>query len=92
MAEMLFFYGGVFSQWHPCSFTNWRGGTFNCAEQYMMWSKAKLFGDDTTASRIMKARHPREQKALGRAVRYFDEATWAGCAKGIVRQGNLYKF
>ena len=49
---------------------------YNCAEQFMMTSKARLFGDDTALSAILASTDPREQKRLGRQVRHFDPAIW----------------
>jgi ribA/ribD-fused uncharacterized protein len=42
----------VFSQWHPSKF-NLDDLTFTSAEQFMMFSKAKLFQDKTVISKIM---------------------------------------
>lgn len=86
-----FFWGGPFSQWHPCRFTV-DGVLYNCAEQYMMAGKARLFGDAETEAKIMAAAHPRDQKGLGRRVRGFDEETWLAEARGIVYRGNRAKF
>ena len=44
---------------------------YNCAEQFMMASKARLFGDDTSLSAILASDDPRDQKRLGRQVRHF---------------------
>ncbi len=86
-----FFWGGPFSQWHPCTFRV-EGMRYNCAEQYMMQQKALLFGDTEMAAEIMSARHPRRQKALGRQVRRFNGERWAQVARDIVFRGNLAKF
>jgi ribA/ribD-fused uncharacterized protein len=85
------FWHGPFSQWHPCKFTV-NGMEFNCAEQFMMYSKAILFGDVQAAQKILEAATPREQKALGRKVRTFDEAVWALFREGIVYTGSYAKF
>lgn len=58
----------------------------------MMYHKAQLFSDATTAAQILSARHPRQVKALGRRVANFDEAAWAAAREAIVRRGNLLKF
>jgi predicted NAD-dependent protein-ADP-ribosyltransferase YbiA (DUF1768 family) len=52
-ATMTLFHGGkdVFSNWHPSPFS-YKGYQFNCVEQFMMFSKAKMFGDDATALKI----------------------------------------
>ncbi len=80
-----------FSQWWPARFTV-DGETFATAEHYMMWRKALLFGDTDSAARILKARHPREAKALGREVRGFDQAGWEAERYGIVLAGTVAKF
>lgn len=79
------------SQWFSCKF-NIGGRTFNCAEQWMMYSKAILFNDKSTAQLILNSRSPKEQKALGRKVKNFDQARWDRYAKAIVFVGNLAKF
>ena len=66
--------------WHPPSvFSQWTLSPFtvdvveyNCADQLMMASKARLFGDDTALLAILASDDPREQERLGRHVRHFD--------------------
>ena len=86
-----FFWSGPFSQWHPAEFEIDRV-RFNTAEQAMMYFKATLFGDHEIATRILGARKPREQKALGRQVRGFDSAIWDAHKVEIVRRANRAKF
>lgn len=86
-----FFYGGSFSQWLRCDFTV-DGVQYSCAEQYMMAMKAEVFGDEAAKKAIMKASHPREQKALGRKVKNFDPKKWSEVARDIVYKGNYAKF
>ena len=86
--------------WHPPSaFSQWTRSPFtkdlveyNCAEQFMMASKACLFGDDTALSAILASNDPREQKRLGRRVRHFDHELWQSHRENIVLQGTLAKF
>jgi ribA/ribD-fused uncharacterized protein len=85
------FWSGPFSQWHGCRFVV-DGRVYNCTEQYMMEQKAILFGDDEAAEKIRRARHPKEQKSLGRKVRNFDAARWNLVARDIVFAGNWAKF
>ena len=86
--------------WHPPSvFSQWTLSPFtvdlveyNCAEQFMMASKAHLFGDDTALSAILASDDLREQKRLGRHLRHFDHDFWQqGCENSALR-GNLAKF
>ena len=70
--------------WHqPLAFLQWMPSPFtedlvknNCAEQFRMASKARLFGDDTALSVTLASDDPREQKCLGRQVRHFDHDLW----------------
>ena len=86
--------------WHPPSaFSQWTLSPFtvdlveyNCAEQFMMASKARLFGDDTALSAILATKDPREQKRLGRHVRLFDPELWRSECEHLVLLGNLAKF
>ena len=80
-----------FSQWHRCDFII-NGIRFNCAEQYMMYQKAILFGDEQAAERILKANHPRKQKALGRQIRGYREDIWKANRETIVYDANYAKF
>lgn len=72
-------------------YSNWYGSKFeidqvefNCAEQAMMYLKAVLFEDDETADKVMKTKNPKEQKALGRSVRNFDQAIWENHREDIM--------
>lgn len=89
--QFVLFWGGWPSQWFKCRFTI-DGVEYNCCEQYMMAQKALVFGDVVTRDRILKARSPRDQKALGREVSGFDAGRWNRVCRGIVYRGNLAKF
>jgi ribA/ribD-fused uncharacterized protein len=89
--EFTFFWKHRLSQWHRVSFVV-HGLTFNCAEQYMMYAKALLFGDRATAERILAADTPREQQELGRQVAGFQEHVWVLFREGIVFTGNYARF
>ncbi len=93
MEKFTFFYktGDVFSQWHLSTFTI-ENVEYNCAEQYMMQQKALLFGDNSTAEKIMQKSLPRDQKALGRQVIGFVPEIWEAKAKEIVYKANYAKF
>ncbi|RQS12145.1 NADAR family protein [Burkholderia sp. Bp8998] len=81
----------VLSNWHPCHFS-YHEVTFTSTEQFMMYAKAMLFEDIDTASKILAASSPREQKRLGRAVRGFDNAIWERCRESIMFVGCREKF
>lgn len=79
------------SQWWPAAFEV-DGIDYPTAEHWMMAAKARLFGDDAAAERIVAARHPGEAKAEGRKVRGFDEAVWEAHRYDLVVRGNAAKF
>jgi ribA/ribD-fused uncharacterized protein len=100
--DFLFFWGhrppraggvgpGCLSQWWPAPFRV--GGTaYPTAEHFMMASKARLFGDELVASRILDDPSPGAAKTLGRAIRGYDEEMWAANRYSIVIDGNMAKF
>ena len=51
----------------------------------------ELFKDEDTATLILKSYSPRDQKALGRKVRNFDDEVWTANCKEIVKTGNMAK-
>lgn len=106
--KYVFFYGGVFSQWHKCEFfldfddlidsevtrRSLRIGVqhFSSAEQAMMAAKAAVFGDIVSFERIMESTNPKEQKAIGRRVVPFYPKVWSAVSRSIVTQINVQKF
>lgn len=65
---------------------------FNCAEQFMMYTKAITFNDLDAAKRIMQTASPRTQKELGRSVKNFSVDHWNAVCQNVVKQGNRAKF
>ena len=65
---------------------------YTCAEQFMVASSARLFGEDLALSAILATDDPREQKRLGRQVRHFDHESWQHECEHIVLRGNLARF
>ena len=90
--EFVFFWNGRFSQWYLDAPFTIGTMTYNCAEQWMMYQKACLFGDLETAVAILSTTSPKEQKALGKTVKSFDLGVWNMLCLDIVRVGNLAKF
>jgi ribA/ribD-fused uncharacterized protein len=80
-----------FSQWYDSPFQS-GGKEFITAEHYMMYHKAKLFGDTIAANKILAARNPGEAKSIGRGVHGFNEAKWVDNRFEIVVNANLAKF
>ena len=91
MEKFTFFWSGTFSQWHPSPFQA-RDIWYNCAEQYMMAEKARMFGDDKILEMIMSAIDPADQKRYGRKVALFNLETWNKYARELVYAGSYAKF
>ena len=99
--DFVFFWGHVaraekqekacLSQWYPCGFEV-DGFYYNCAEQFMMAEKARLFHDDDALQKIMQAYDPLVQKKIGRRVQGYDDARWKGHCFDTVVRGNAAKF
>jgi len=81
----------TYGQWSPSTFEV-DGAVYNCAEQFMMAEKARLFGDHETRGKILAELHPAKQKALGQKVSNFNEALWDKEKFNIVVSGNRAKF
>jgi len=94
--KYIFFYGGIFSQWYYSrfvfSFDGLRTFIADTAEQAMMLGKAHVFGDEETFAKILESRNPREQKALGRTVKNYDQAIWDQIKFDFVTYVNYQKF
>jgi len=88
---MFFTAEDMFSNWYIRDFKV-KGITFNCGEQYMMFAKAKLFGDEKVAQEIMLEMDPKKQKALGRKVSGFVQAVWDEKCVPIMIAGLTPKF
>ena len=82
---------GYLSNWSLTEFTV-AGITFSSMEQYMMYKKAVLFKDQTTAEKILQTDDVAEIKALGRTVQNFDDKVWTKEREGIVYRGVSEKF
>lgn len=81
----------IYSQWHYSVFFD-DTVKFTCAEQYMMYQKAILFGDCVMANKISKEKDPGKIKSLGRKVHGFTDEVWNAYCLQIVKQGNIAKF
>ncbi|OWP85568.1 hypothetical protein BWK60_13430 [Flavobacterium covae] len=88
-----FFYGynNPLSQWYKSNFII-DNITFNSAEQWMMYSKAKLFNDTEKMLEIINEPNASNQRKLGRQIKGFKEDVWIEKREEIIYAGNLAKF
>jgi hypothetical protein len=76
----VFFWGEWPSNWFPCLFNVKIDGsnyTFYNSEQYFMYIKAKTFGDEEMALKILlEGKNPKKAKTFGRMVKNYDDKVW----------------
>lgn len=82
---------GYLSNWYLSDFKI-NDITYSSMEQYMMYQKAILFGDAEIAKQILDTSNVGKIKALGRAVKNYDDTIWNGMRQIIVYDGLLEKF
>ena len=78
-------------QWYPSKFSV-DGQTYNCAEQFMMAEKARIFGDKEMREKILNSDDPSQIKKYGKQVKGFVDAVWEELSYDIVVRGNVAKF
>jgi hypothetical protein len=91
--NFFFFFGASspLSNWYAKSFVV-KGIRFAHVEQFMMYCKAKLFGDEVAAAKIMQSDNPAVSKEWGRKVKNFDKQVWDSKCRYYVYVGALAKF
>lgn len=74
--------------WHAFGEEN----EFYCTEQAFMWAKAKYFGDEEIAKRILVAETPMDCKQLGRIVKGYDDKHWNLVRYSFMHDVNFEKY
>jgi len=87
----VYFYGSCYSQWAMRDILI-DGEEYNCAEQYMMAEKARLFKDEESLKIIMSSDSPATQKRQGRKVKNYDDNKWKEICREVVFKANYAKF
>lgn len=82
---------GYLSNWYPSVFTI-DGITFSSSEQYIMYRKCKIFGDDASAAAILATDDPAKQQAIGQGASGFDGTVWNGMKQVVAYRALLAKF
>lgn len=92
----VFFWGEWPSNWYPCEFNAEYDGktyTFYNSEQYFMFVKAKVFGDEDVALKILlHGKDPKAAKTLGREVKNYDDKVWNEKRYQVMVDACYYKF
>ena len=74
---------GYLSNWYLSGFKA-DGVNFSSMEQYMMYQKAVLFGDNVIADKILQTDNAGKIKAFGREVQGYNDTIWNGARQIIV--------
>lgn len=82
---------GYLSNWYLSDFII-DGQKFSSMEQYMMYEKARTFGDMEIAAQIMETNQVGKIKSLGRLVKNYHETVWNGVRQIRIYRGLLAKF
>ena len=93
------FWGEWPSNWYPAAFdveVMFEGKKqklhFYNSEQYFMFVKAIVFGDNETAKKILAAKDPKKAKKLGREVKNYDDEVWSKMRYKIMVDANKAKY
>ena len=79
------------SNWWEQSF-ELDGMEWPTVEHYMMYAKAKLFGDEERMAQVRNAKTPKAAKALGRKVTPYGDVAWGSRRYGAVMRACEAKF
>lgn len=90
-SKFLFFWQGIYSNWSASAF-KMDGKQFVNAEQAFMWQKARFFGDDEVAEKILLDSTPNGVKALGRRVKNYNDEKWSDVRFIMMYDACLAKF
>lgn len=92
----VFFWGEWPSNWYPCVFNAEYEGkeyTFYNSEQYFMFVKAKTFGDEENALKILlEGKNPKKAKTYGRMVKNYDDEKWNEIRYKVMVDANMAKY
>ncbi|MBP5154991.1 MAG: NADAR family protein [Clostridia bacterium] len=95
-ADAVFFHdpagpNGHLSNWYPSAF-ELDGTRFSSAEQYIMYRKCMIFGDEEAARAVLSADDPSKQQEIGRKAKGYVGSVWAGMRQTVAFEGLLAKF
>lgn len=82
---------GFLSNWYLSPF-DLDGIHYSSMEQYIMYQKCILFGDQDTAQKVLLTDDPSEQQKLGKLCTGYINGVWAGARQAIAVRGLLAKF
>lgn len=82
---------GFLSNWSPSPF-DFDGLHFTSTEQYIMYRKCMLFGDEASASAVLATDDVAQQQAIGKKAAGYNDHIWAGMRQMVAYRGLMAKF
>lgn len=82
---------GYLSNWYASPF-DLDGVHFTSAEQYIMYRKCTIFGDQISADAILATDDTAVQQKIGRKAKGYNGDVWAGMRQLVAVRGLLAKF
>lgn len=79
---------GWLSNWYRSGF-ELDGNTYSSVEQYIMYQKCVLFGDEESAQKVMGTDYPDAQQAIARNADGYIDCVWRGYRQ-IIAENALY--
>lgn len=82
---------GFLSNWHLSNFVL-DGMGFTSAEQYIMYRKCKVFGDDASARRILETDDTAKQQDIAHYAKGYNDLVWNGIRQVAAMRAIYAKF
>lgn len=82
---------GYLSNWYRAEF-DLDGIHFTSTEQYIMYRKCTLLGDQASAKAVLATDDPEKQQAIGQKAQGYIGNLWAGSRQMIAAKGLMAKF
>ena len=82
---------GYLSNWYASPF-DLDGEHFSSVEQYIMYRKCTIFGDEESAKAVLATDDTAKQQAIGRKASGYIGSVWAGMRQMVVFRGLMAKF
>ena len=82
---------GFLSNWYSSPF-DLDGVHFSSAEQFIMYQKCMIFGDEESAYRVLGTKDTKEQQYIGRTAKGYVSKIWAGVRQVVALRALMAKF
>lgn len=65
---------------------------FTSTEQYIMYRKCVILGDEAAAQKVLATNVPSQQKAIAHSVKPYNAILWEGLRQAVALRGLIAKF